>query len=193
MHCTDMKKFSGPCHIIPNHAMVLASLLLGGGDDFHRSITIASSAAWDTDCNAGNVGCLNGIRLGLEGINEKPFLREEVADRMLVVTADGGSCVTDAVSQSEMILHAIEGKKQDDRFSFSFPGSSQGFTACPYVEGGAWQQFQMKRERGWILQFLLHNVLSLSQHQRFLISMNWLKKTFLPLQVQHFMRDKRLH
>lgn len=128
-------KFSGPCHIIPNHAMVLASLLLGG-DDFHRSITIASSAAWDTDCNAGNVGCLNGIRLGLEGINEKPFLREEVADRMLVVTADGGSCVTDAVSQSEIILQAIEGKKQDARFSFSFPGSSQGFTACPYVEGG---------------------------------------------------------
>ena len=31
----------GPCHIIPNHAMVLASLLLGG-DDFQKSITIAA-------------------------------------------------------------------------------------------------------------------------------------------------------
>ena len=29
---------------------------------------IACSSGWDTDCNSGNVGCLNGIRLGLEGL-----------------------------------------------------------------------------------------------------------------------------
>jgi hypothetical protein len=80
--------FSGPCHIVPNHSMVLASLLLGG-DDFHRALTIASSAAWDTDCNAGNTGCLNGIRLGLEALNTHAELREAVADRLLVVTSDG--------------------------------------------------------------------------------------------------------
>ena len=56
----------GPCHIIPNHAMVLAALLLGG-DDFQKSITIAASAGWDTDCNAGNVGCLNGDSFEIRG------------------------------------------------------------------------------------------------------------------------------
>ena len=59
--------FPGPCPILSNHAMVLAALLLGG-DDFRRAVTIAASAGYDTDCNAGSVGCLNGVRLGLAAI-----------------------------------------------------------------------------------------------------------------------------
>jgi ADP-ribosylglycohydrolase len=139
-------KFSGPCHIVPNHAMVLASLILGG-DDFHRSLTIASSAAWDTDCNAGNVGCLNGIRLGLEALNKPAELRDAVADRILVVSSDGGSCISDAVIETNRILHAAEAVGTQSaqaepvdggslpRFSFAFPGSVQGFTPCPYDAG----------------------------------------------------------
>lgn len=42
--------------------MTLAALLLGG-DDFQRSVMIAASAGFDTDSNAGVVGCVNGIRL----------------------------------------------------------------------------------------------------------------------------------
>lgn len=72
--------FPGCCHMIPNHAMVIAAILLGG-DDFQKSISIASSAAWDTDCNAGNVGAFNGIRLGLDGINAGADFRTPVADR----------------------------------------------------------------------------------------------------------------
>ncbi|MDR2404472.1 MAG: ADP-ribosylglycohydrolase family protein [Spirochaetaceae bacterium] len=138
-------KFNGPCHIIPNHAMVLASLLLGG-DDFHRSLTIASSAAWDTDCNAGNVGCLNGIRLGLDALNKPAELREAVADRILVVSSDGGSCVSDAVIEADRILRTAErigrgssaaesADGKSPRFSFAFPGSVQGFMPCPYAGG----------------------------------------------------------
>ena len=52
--------YHGCCHMVPNHAMVIAAFILGG-DDFQKSISIAASAAWDTDCNAGNVGALNGI------------------------------------------------------------------------------------------------------------------------------------
>ncbi len=131
----------GPCHMIPNHAMVLGSLLLGG-NDFHKAITIASSAAWDTDCNAGNVGCLNGIRLGLDVINTHVDLRHAVADKMLVVTADSGSCVTDAVLETRKIIHAAEAVKgiqttppeEKKRFTFEYPGSVQGFTLCPYAK-----------------------------------------------------------
>ncbi|MFR2852526.1 ADP-ribosylglycohydrolase family protein [Hungatella sp.] len=82
--------FPGCCHMIPNHAMVIAAILLGG-DDFQKSISIASSAAWDTDCNAGNVGAFNGIRLGLDGINAGADFRTPVADLMYVVTSDVGS------------------------------------------------------------------------------------------------------
>ena len=76
--------FPGCCHMIPNHAMVIAAILLGG-DDFQKYISIASSAAWVTDCNAGNVGAFNGIRLGLDGINAGADFRTPVADLMYVV------------------------------------------------------------------------------------------------------------
>ena len=74
--------YPGPCHMVPNHAMVLASLLCAG-DDFAESVKIGASAAWDTDCNAGNVGCLNGIRLGIEGIESGPDFRGDVYKRQV--------------------------------------------------------------------------------------------------------------
>jgi ADP-ribosylglycohydrolase len=130
--------FNGPCHVIPNHAMTLAALLLGG-DDFQRSIMIAASAGFDTDSNAGVVGCVNGIRLGLDALTAQVDFRAPVADKMLVVTADGGSCVTDAVQEARRIVRAAERLRGDDaqpdgpRFTFQYRGSVQGFEACPYA------------------------------------------------------------
>ncbi len=125
-------KYPGPCHIVPNHAMVLASLLLGG-DDFQRSVMIAASAGYDTDCNAGNVGCLNGIRLGIGSLSAGADFRAPVADLLYVVTADGGACVSDAVQQSASILLAAAIYRNEPvqlnscRYSFQFKGSTQGF------------------------------------------------------------------
>ncbi|MDO5689430.1 MAG: ADP-ribosylglycohydrolase family protein [Tissierellia bacterium] len=131
----------GCCHMIPNHAMVVASILLGG-DDFQKSISIASSAAWDTDCNAGNVGAFNGIRLGLAGIEAGLDYRSPVADRMYVVNSDGGSVVSDAVIESKKILIAaakLAGEEAPSlsasRFSFEFPGATQGFQSCHFDHG----------------------------------------------------------
>lgn len=130
----------GCCHMVPNHAMVVASILLGG-DDFQKSISIASSAAWDTDCNAGNVGAFNGIRLGLEGINAGADFRGPVADLMYVVTSDGGSVVTDAVRETREILKAAAAFRDErielpsSRYAFEYPGSVQGFAKCEYDHG----------------------------------------------------------
>lgn len=132
--------FPGCCHMVPNHAMVIASILLGG-DDFQRSISIASSAAWDTDCNAGNVGAFNGIRLGLDGINGGADFRTPVADLMYVVASDGGSVVTDAVLESKKIIKAaamLHNETVDvsqKRYTFEFPGSLQGFSPCEFDHG----------------------------------------------------------
>jgi hypothetical protein len=128
-------RFDGPCHIIPNHAMTLAALLLGG-DDFQRALMIAASAGFDTDSNAGVVGCLNGIRLGLDAITAQVDFRAEVADRLLVVTADGGSCVSDAVLETRKIVAAaLRGRPTQPgpapRFGFEYRGSTQGFMVCP--------------------------------------------------------------
>lgn len=130
----------GCCHMVPNHAMVIASILLGG-DDFQKSISIAASAAWDTDCNAGNVGAFNGIRLGIDGINAGADFRTPVADLMYVVTADGGSVVTDAVLETKRIVNAAahlageEVEISDERYTFEYPGSIQGFSPCEFDHG----------------------------------------------------------
>ena len=146
------ERFDGPCHIVPNHAMVLAALLMGG-DDFQRSIAIAASAGWDTDCNAGNVGCLNGIRLGLAGIEGGADFRTAVADRLYVVTADGGACITDAVQQTRAIVRAASAAQDKalparaPRFGFEFPGSVQGFGVCPLVASPGVVS-ELRNERG---------------------------------------------
>ena len=120
----------------PNHAMVLAALLCGQ-DDFQKSVSIAASAGWDTDCNAGNVGALNGIRLGLAGIGSGTDLRTEVADRLLVITSDGGEAVSDAVRESRNIvrgmcrLNRLQPPPERPRFAFEYPDSLQGFAPCP--------------------------------------------------------------
>lgn len=129
--------YPGSCHIAPNHAMVLASLLCGG-DDFQKSIMIAASAGWDTDCNAGNAGAFNGIRLGLDGLDSGTDLRAEVADRLLVITSDGGEAVSDAVQETRKIVKAVcrrtdlPNSISNKRFSFEYPGAYQGFMRCPY-------------------------------------------------------------
>ena len=125
-------RYPGNCPMVTNHLSVLMALLTGGAD-FQRSLTIAASAGWDTDCNAGNVGCLNGVRLGLAALSAGVDLRAPVADRLYAVSADGGECVTDAVLETRRILRAaaaLRGEEQpprQPRFGFEFPGSVQGF------------------------------------------------------------------
>ena len=128
-------KFKGNCHVIPNHALIVLATLYGG-DSFQTAMRIANTAGWDTDCNAGNVGCLFGIRTGLSGIDAGPDFRGPIADRMYISTADGGASITDAVIEANALIqagHRLAGSKaparpkNGARFNFDFPGSLQGF------------------------------------------------------------------
>ena len=60
-------KYPGNCHIIPNIAVMILSLLYGEGD-FSDTLSICNMCGWDTDCNVGNVATIMGVRNGLEGI-----------------------------------------------------------------------------------------------------------------------------
>jgi hypothetical protein len=53
--------------ILPETFAVLVGLLYGDGD-FRRSVSLTTMCGFDTDCNAGTVGCLLGLRNGLEHI-----------------------------------------------------------------------------------------------------------------------------
>ena len=74
--------YGGNCHIIPNHGLIILSLLYGD-DDLRRSLMIANTSGWDTDCNSGNVGCLLGIKNGLAGIEFIADLRQPLNDRLV--------------------------------------------------------------------------------------------------------------
>jgi ADP-ribosylglycohydrolase len=121
-----------------NHAAVIMALLFGG-DSWQRSVGICTTAGWDTDSNTGNVGALNGIRLGLEGFDLGADFRGPIADRFYAVSADGGECVTDAVQQTRRIIQAsaaARGRSVDlptTRYAFELPGSVQGFRLHPGV------------------------------------------------------------
>lgn len=128
-------KYPGNCPMITNHLTLLMAFIMGG-NDFNKACMIACSAGWDTDCNSGNVGCLNGIRLGLDGFGTGTDLRKPVADRLYVVTSDSGSCISDAVLETRKIVKAaasLAGESADipkERFAFEYPGSVQGIV--PY-------------------------------------------------------------
>lgn len=128
--------YPGGCHMIPNHALIILALLYGAGD-FNRSMSIVNTAGYDTDCNSGNVGCILGVRNGLDAFAGDLDWRGPVADRLYLPTADGGRAITDAVRETDFIVEAAHrmrrlpapAPKGGARFHFSHPGSVQGFVA----------------------------------------------------------------
>jgi ADP-ribosylglycohydrolase len=131
-------KYPGNCHVVPNQALMIMTLLYAP-DDFTRAQSIVCTSGWDTDCNAGNVGCLMGAMLGLEGIDAGRIWRGPLADRMLISSADGGYAINDAVRISARLvdlgrrladLPPLAAPKDGAQFHFSMPGSVQGFAAA---------------------------------------------------------------
>ncbi len=127
-------RYGGNCHMLPNHGLMMLSLLYGD-DDFQKTLMIVNTGGWDTDCNSGNVGCLMGIKNGLAGLESGPDWRGPVADRLYLPTADGGRAITDAVSEAVRIANvgrALAGQapltpKKGARFHFDLPGAVQGW------------------------------------------------------------------
>jgi ADP-ribosylglycohydrolase len=129
-------KYGGNCHMVPNHGVILMALL-HGDNDFQKSLMIANTAGWDTDCNSGNVGCLLGIKNGLAGIDAGPDWRGPVADRLYLPTAEGGRAISDAVQVAQWVTNlgrSLAGEapvapKRGARYHFDLPGAVQGFMA----------------------------------------------------------------
>lgn len=139
-------RYGGNCHVVPNHAIVIAALAHSGGE-FNQAMTVVNTSGWDTDSNAGNVGAICGVFGGLAGLSagrdNGTDWRGPVADRMYLPTADGGACVTDAAR--EALVLADFGRRRygaapvrDDsapRFGFELPGSVHGFAAVDGATG----------------------------------------------------------
>ena len=128
------EKYGGNCHMVPNHGLIIFSFLYGD-DNFQKTMMIVNTLGWDTDCNAGNLGCLMGIKNGLEGINNGPDWRGPVSDMMYLPTADGGRSISDAATEAVYLantgrqFHGLAPLvyKNGARFHFELADSVQGF------------------------------------------------------------------
>ncbi|KAL4911317.1 hypothetical protein BDW74DRAFT_184698 [Aspergillus multicolor] len=128
-------KFHGVCHVIPNHAIMIMTVIYAG-HDFDEAMHIVNTCGWDTDCNAGNVGCLVAIMLGLAAFDGKYDWRGPLADRALLSTAEVGYSVNNAARIAIDIANIgrqlaghvrLPPPKDGAQFHFTLPGSVQGF------------------------------------------------------------------
>ena len=114
-------------------------------DDFSLAQTIVCTSGWDTDCNAGNVGCLIGAMLGLDGLEARRDWRGPIADRMLDLLGRrrrrdqrrGAHRLSPRRSRPPPRRRSapLPPPKNGARFHFSLPGSVQGFRAVRAARG----------------------------------------------------------
>jgi ADP-ribosylglycohydrolase len=131
-------RYPGACHIIPNSAVIILSLLYSEGD-FSRAINICNMCGWDTDCNVGNVGTIMGVMVGLEGID--PSWRKPINDFLCCSSVIGSLNAVDLPWCAEFIARLgyriaeaqpigkwkpiLDGEAA--RYHFEFPGSTHAF------------------------------------------------------------------
>ena len=139
-------RYGGNCHVVPNHAVVIAAIAHSGGD-FGRAMTVVNTCGWDTDSNAGDVGSVMGVFGGLAGLTRGVDYRGPLSDRLYLPTAEPGGVITDAAREALRLSRhgrARSGSepvapKDGARFHFTFPGSVQGFG----IRGGEGDAFQV--------------------------------------------------
>ena len=123
-------RYGGGCHMVPNHGLIVMGLLYADGD-FLEAMKVVNTAGWDTDCNSGNLACLMGILCGVEGLPQ--HLRNPVADRCYIPTADGGRAISDAVTEAVSLANmgrrarGLPAARGPAQFDFDMPGALQGF------------------------------------------------------------------
>ncbi|MEW5718572.1 MAG: ADP-ribosylglycohydrolase family protein [Chloroflexota bacterium] len=124
-------RYPGVVHIIPNAGVVVLSLLYGGGD-LARTVRIATNAGWDTDCNAGNVGAIVGVAVGLDGIDAR--WRAAMNDALVGASVSGAHNWMTIPGCADLFCRLgeqIAGRATDaqPRLHFKYPGATQGFLA----------------------------------------------------------------
>ena len=131
-------RYPGVCHIIPNSALIIMSLLYSEGD-FSKAINICNMAGWDTDCNVANVGTIMGVRNGLDGIDYDKW-RKPINDFLACSSVIGSLNIMDipwCAVYIAKLAYKIAGEKCPTewriycmgaaKFHFEFPGSTHGF------------------------------------------------------------------
>jgi len=141
-------RYPGACHIIPNSAVIVLSLLYGEGS-FSKAINICNMCGWDTDCNVANVGTIMGVRNGLDGIDAD--WRRPINDFLCCSSVIGTLNMLDLPWCAAYIAglgYKIAGERPPEkwadiidgtgaRYHFELPGSTHSFRAESDAPGTA--------------------------------------------------------
>ena len=131
-------KYPGVCHIIPNAGVCVLAMLYGEGD-FARTVEIAAMCGWDTDCNAGNVGTVLGVMVGIDQIPDR--YRKPINDLLVLSGITGSLNILDIPSYAKelaLLGYRMSGEEapadlresfheEETYFDFELPGSTHGF------------------------------------------------------------------
>ncbi len=135
--------YEGVCHIIPNAAVIILSMI-HGKNDFSQTINICNMCGWDTDCNVGNVGTILGVMNGISGIEERWL--GQVNDFICTSSVLGSlniQTVSQAAAYAAEITHKMYGieaegvwkdifsHREGKYFHFEFPTATHGIR-CHY-------------------------------------------------------------
>lgn len=140
-------KYPGACHIIPNSAVIILSLLYSEGD-FSRALNICNMCGWDTDCNVANVGTIMGVRNGIEAIDYNTW-RKPINDFLACSSVVGSLNILDipwCAYYFAKLGYKIAGEEVPTewvdilsgaapKFNFELPGSTHSFRMSSDVEG----------------------------------------------------------
>lgn len=160
-------RWPGLCHIIPNAGVCVLALLYGKGS-FARTVEIATMCGWDTDCNAGNVGCIAGV---LHGPDALPLqYRVPINDSIVLSGLPGALNILDLPTFARRIAEAgyrlagaqvpadlVASLERGDGerafwFDFKLPGSTHGMRVSDPVRGSV-------RHRNGCLEFQFDRLL----------------------------------
>lgn len=131
-------RYPGNCHIIPNTAVMILSLLYGEGN-FDRTLAICCMCGWDTDCNVGNVATIMGVRGGLSEIDYDKW-RAPINDFVVFSSVAGALNIPDipeGASYMAQLSYLLDGETPPEPWEriwergrslchFSYPGSTHG-------------------------------------------------------------------
>lgn len=140
-------RYPGNCHIIPNAAVMILSLLYGEGD-FDQTLCICCMCGWDTDCNVGNVATIMGVRGGTNAIDYDRW-RKPIND-FLVFSSIAGilniSDVPEGASYMAKLAYELDGETPPEPWQLIW---SRGRGLCHFVYPGSTHGIRVRGGEVW--------------------------------------------
>ncbi len=120
-------KYPGVCHIIPNSAIMMMSMLYGE-NNYNKTIYMLCQCGWDTDCTCGNVGSIMGSLVGVDNIDEQLILpNNDIVNASSCVGSLNIQTISESAYMFASLAMKLKGLPQQEIKHFSLPYATEGF------------------------------------------------------------------